>query len=1046
VKLYSVFRGSVVVTALALIMSTLSVSPAHAADTTNPGYTLEGCRQTVPLITFPDNGPYICPEDAYTTGNLGKGWNELDLVPHRVTLASFDAGSVTLLLGGDHEYTQGSGIFGWDVVSVPVLNTSLSGSNCPSVSSSGTTLVQNSNGGAFDSIQRSVTFTGASDATGDCVYDYYQRLALRSSLYSGSSLQSYVNSGYSGEKRISIPVKDVLPQELRKTMTAQQGSDYAWNITKTSSPANLPLGNTCLNTSGATRGVTVRVEWTRLAASPSGDITVISNFYAKNPAARTVTVTVVDQLRSGTTVLDTETFGPEDIAAGQEELVGTWTTTVPAGTTNLNDIATASYTDKVTGVVIPQTITASASAVVQNNGPTTNSTATVTDVETLTGSGLEFSVDSTTGQSGTFANGYVLGTKKASGQSVSWTSGTLSGSGSVTFNKTVYAGYGTSTNGTLSDVATLTGSDGFTSSANASTAITSSTLGTFSLTKRLSQNILSGSETASFTFQVSPGATFNPNNIVGSTTFTFGAGETVKTNTLSGFGLGTYSVHEVPVAKWTPLSDFTFTLSGTGASACAASDDKTNTFGPATAAARKVTVPAGGEAGWQFTLTRNGVAYDSGTTNSSGNLVWLSNGLTTIQLDEGSYVFSETVKPGWDQDASATTGCSFTVNYPANADAAFLCTFRNVQRGRIIVDKVTQPSGDPTLFTFDPSWSSTNFQLADATAPHDSGLLQPGSYDVAETVPAGWQLLTSTCTDLAGNNYSASNITLLAGQTVTCTFTNRKYGHVQVVKTVNGGAIQSGQSFVFQVRSGATSSNVGSVLETKTVDSTTPNGTATFSANLVPGQTYQFCEAEMPVGWHSSLSDLTGAFVPGGLDNSAVCVNFTVTAGELKTFTVDNTPPPGGDARTIGYWKTHASCSTTGARKRPKLDQTLAAAQPTGIRIGDLFLHGSTSTPNVAPDCLKAVRILNKSRIDNGAKMASDPAFNLAAQLLAAKLNIVAGAGSCTAANNAIASAQTLLDAIDFNGITHTVMTSTQKTQANALATTLDKYNNNKLC
>ena len=117
-------------------------------------------------------------------------------------------------------------------------------------------------------------------------------------------------------------------------------------------------------------------------------------------------------------------------------------------------------------------------------------------------------------------------------------------------------------------------------------------------------------------------------------------------------------------------------------------------------------------------------------------------------------------------------------------------------------------------------------------------------------------------------------------------------------------------------------------------------------------------------------ADAAGAFVPGGVDNSAVCVNFTVTAGELKTFTVDNTPPPGGDARTIGYWKTHASCSTTGARKRPKLDQTLAAAEPTGIRIGDLVLHGSTSTPNTAPDCLKATRILNKSRIDNGAKMA----------------------------------------------------------------------------
>ena len=36
--------------------------------------------------------------------------------------------------------------------------------------------------------------------------------------------------------------------------------------------------------------------------------------------------------------------------------------------------------------------------------------------------------------------------------------------------------------------------------------------------------------------------------------------------------------------------------------------------------------------------------------------------------------------------------------------------------------------------------------------------------------------------------------------------------------------------------------------------------------------------------------------------------------------------------------------------------------------------------------------------------------------------------------------------AIQFNGVTHTVMTAAQKTQANNLASTLDAYNNNELC
>ena len=154
----------------------------------------------------------------------------------------------------------------------------------------------------------------------------------------------------------------------------------------------------------------------------------------------------------------------------------------------------------------------------------------------------------------------------------------------------------------------------------------------------------------------------------------------------------------------------------------------------------------------------------------------------------------------------------------------------------------------------------------------------------------------------------------------------------------------------------------------------------------------------------------------------------------------------GGLARTIGFWKNWASCASSGGNQKPALDQTLAAAEPAGITIGTLTLHGARVKPNTAPDCLKAVRLLNKSTIDTGKKMSSDPAFNLAAQLLAAKLNVTAGAGTCPAAVSAINDAQTLLAAVHFNGITHDRLTAAQTTQANNLATTLDRYNNNLLC
>jgi hypothetical protein len=183
------------------------------------------------------------------------------------------------------------------------------------------------------------------------------------------------------------------------------------------------------------------------------------------------------------------------------------------------------------------------------------------------------------------------------------------------------------------------------------------------------------------------------------------------------------------------------------------------------------------------------------------------------------------------------------------------------------------------------------------------------------------------------------------------------------------------------------------------------------------------------------------------VDNSVVCQNFTAVAGETTTFNVNNTPPPGGRALTIGYWKNWASCTTSSTKKKPVLDQTLAKAEPTGIVVatGYLVLHGSTATPNVAPDCAKATALLNKSNF-SGKKLASDPAFNMAAQLVAAELNYVAGAEPVPAATTAITQAIALLTKYQFTGNGYTGKISAADAAAmNALATTLDKYNNNIL-
>jgi len=54
---------------------------------------------------------------------------------------------------------------------------------------------------------------------------------------------------------------------------------------------------------------------------------------------------------------------------------------------------------------------------------------------------------------------------------------------------------------------------------------------------------------------------------------------------------------------------------------------------------------------------------------------------------------------------------------------SYSCTNSFTPKGKIIVDKVTDPTGDPQLFTFNPDWDSS-FQLADATTPYWLGAFE----------------------------------------------------------------------------------------------------------------------------------------------------------------------------------------------------------------------------------------------------------------------------------------------------------------------------------
>ena len=109
------------------------------------------------------------------------------------------------------------------------------------------------------------------------------------------------------------------------------------------------------------------------------------------------------------------------------------------------------------------------------------------------------------------------------------------------------------------------------------------------------------------------------------------------------------------------------------------------------------------------------------------------------------------------------------------------CTFSNDQLGRIIVEKATT-NGDGT-FDFDLPGDAGDGSITTVDGTGTSTLsvdVMPGPHDVTETIPAGWDLASATCSDGSGtpaigeDSGSITGIDVGAGEIVTCTFTNTR--------------------------------------------------------------------------------------------------------------------------------------------------------------------------------------------------------------------------------------------------------------------------------
>jgi len=969
--------------AIAMIVGIASVIVPIAAQqasaaTLNVGYTLEGCNLdhggTINTTT------HICSNSAYTTGNLGKSWAELDKVPFRVTLSNGtnSTQSGQFVVAGDYKNGAGTAT-GWDQISVLTLAAG-SPAGCPAVTSGAQTITPSGQGagGADQTIYRIITASIPANTT--CVYNYTMRLALGAHLFSGSSLQgnlwnTSLTSAGIGEKRVSIPVNQIAPQVFTKVMTATTGSSVVWSIEKNSDTATVNFANTCDTSASRVSGpISITVSWTK-TTTPSGVTTIITTYTLTNPAHLSVVGTVNDIIYEGSAQsVQVGTVGPLtfNLDPGETESQSA-TTTTNSTATSFNDVASATYV--VDGEPVPGSLPATSSANLVTNPPDSGATAVITDVESLTGTaGIGFRVTAVSDPTGTFSPAYTPGANAAATTGpLTWTSASQSASGSVTFTKQIVLTQSGAFQGTgsLADTATVSPDNQAAHSFGpVTTAITVSASTSVVVSKTIDV-VLSASDGAeSFTFQLYNGGTPNahdPLQLVDSKTITFNVGEggtaNPKTATFTGLTPGaTYTVHEVPTSYgYAAAADQAVTVT---LPTCSTTVDVANSHGPATARVRKVTVPGLNEAGWDFTLTGPGLPV-SGQTVTTLDANYIN---FVGPLLEGTYTITETTKTNWDNtavvgdfnsDPSRVTGnttthtCTFTVDYPGDADGVFSCTFTNVKRG-----------------------------------------------------------------------------------------------HVTVTKTENGGAIPPGQSFTFQLCSGTVSPATDppctqTVDNTKVVDSTTPGGALDFG--FLPPGTYTLCELHVQPGWSTSWKLNTLSVTPTtNATTGNVCYTFSLAADGTAAFAIDNVPPPGGGQRTIGYWKNWSSCKASNGKQAPVLDRTLQLGD---ITLGDLVLHDSNPNPDVASDCVAAVNILNKTTINGLTKKASDPLFNMAAQLLGAYLNVAAGAGTCPAATSAMSQAQALLAKYHWNGLTYTgTLSASDKTLAGNLNTTLDRYNNGLLC
>ena len=296
-------------------------------------------------------------------------------------------------------------------------------------------------------------------------------------------------------------------------------------------------------------------------------------------------------------------------------------------------------------------------------------------------------------------------------------------------------------------------------------------------------------------------------------------------------------------------------------------------------------VTQGGDGTFQFTTTSSREenypmpsTFSITTTSGSGSYTF-----NTADADQ-VYSISENPLTGWEQE-SFTCSIGETSVDPSHivvpAGETVICTVNDQKLGTITINKVTE-GGDATFHFTTTSLESENYPLPSSfqiTTHSGSGsyvfsTADPDqTYSISESALSGWEAEEgTTCVDNNGNTLSPSAITVPAGGSVTCTFTNEKLGNLVIQKTAIGGD----GSFTFSTTSSEEDHALPSTIP---IETTSGTGNYVFH-NTDHDSTYSVIEI-VPFGWEQTSATCSDGDSPTDIivaAGSTVTCSFTDTA------------------------------------------------------------------------------------------------------------------------------------------------------------------------